>query len=172
MANRFASHKKYILRNRRIAVFTLILGELYLVLFLWAAFKNPLVVWIVLFPLIVIIDSAAFIVATTRLLKQFSKIQTSKANEIKIFQPKINFLKTPEFTARHVRMKFYGIIIIVGKQKFYYLFGDCYNYNAKDLKKIYAKFNNEISIQYYEGTTIIKMIQNDPHFMKIKAFYE
>jgi hypothetical protein len=170
VVDHFGRHKKYILRNRKIAVFTLIIGLIFLVLFLWASFKNPNTIWITLFPLAVIVIATICIATTNRLLNQFSKIQTSQISEIKISHPKIDFLTTPELTpvAHHVRQKYYGIKII-GEQKFYYLFGECYKYTAEDLKKIYTKFNDEISIQYYEGTTIIKTIQNDPYFMKFKV---
>ena len=167
MVDHFGRHKKYILRNRKIAVFTLIIGLVFLVLLLWASFKKPNTIWITLIPLAVILIASICIATTNRLLKQFS--------EIKISHPKIDFLTTPELTpiAHNVRQKYYGIKII-GEQKFYYLFGECYRYNAEDLKKIHTKFNDEISVQYYEGTTIIKTIQNDPYFMKLKvgSFYE
>ena len=160
MTDHFKRHKKYIIRNRRIAIFTLIIGLSLLVLFLWASFKKPNIIWITLIPLAVILIN--------RLLKQFSKIQISQISEIKISHPKIDFLTTPQLTPHNVRQKYYGIKII-GEQKFYYLFGECYRYNAEDFKKIHKKFNDEISIQYYEGTTIIKTIQNDPYFMKFKV---
>ena len=170
MVDHFGRHKKYILRNRKIAVFTLIIGLIFLVLILWASFKKPNTIWITLIPLAVILIASICIATTNRLLKQFSKIQISQISEIKISHPKINFLTTPELTpiAHNVRQKYYGIKII-GEQKFYYLFGECYKYTADDLKKIHIKFNSEISIQYYEGTTIIKTIQNDPYFMKLKV---
>lgn len=175
MVDHFGRHKKYILRNRKIAVFTLIIGLIFLVLILWASFKKPNTIWITLIPLAVILIASICIATTNRLLKQFSKIQISQISEIKISHPKIDFLTTPELTpiAHNVRQKYYGIKII-GEQKFYYLFGECYRYNAEDLKKIHTKFNDEISVQYYEGTTIIKTIQNDPYFMKLKfgSFYE
>ena len=175
MVDHFGRHKKYILRNRKIAVFTLITGLIFLVLLLWASFKKPNTIWIAFIPLAVILIASIYIATTNRLLKQFSKIQISQIGEIKISNPKIDFLTTPELTpvAHHVRQKYYGIKII-GEQKFYYLFGECYRYNAEDLKKIHTKFNDEISVQYYEGTTIIKTIQNDPYFMKLKfgSFYE
>ena len=175
MVDHFGRHKKYILRNRKIAVFTLIIGLVFLVLLLWASFKKPNTICITLIPLAVILIASICIATTNRLLKQFSKIQISQISEIKISHPKIDFLTTPELTpiAHNVRQKYYGIKII-GEQKFYYLFGECYRYNAEDLKKIHTKFNDEISVQYYEGTTIIKTIQNDPYFMKLKfgSFYE
>lgn len=175
MVDHFKRQKKYILRNRKIAVFTLIIGLVFLVLLLWASFKKPNTIWIAFISLAVILIASICIATTNRLLKQFSKIQISKISEIKISHPKIDFLTTPELTpiAHNVRQKYYGIKII-GEQKFYYLFGECYRYNAEDLKKIHTKFNDEISVQYYEGTTIIKTIQNDPYFMKLKvgSFYE
>ena len=175
MVDYFGRHKKYILRNRKIAVFTLIIGLIFLVLILWASFKKPNTIWITLIPLAIILIASICIATTNRLLKQFSKIQISQISEIKISHPKIDFLTTPELTpiAHNVRQKYYGIKII-GEQKFYYLFGECYRYNAEDLKKIHTKFNDEICVQYYEGTTIIKTIQNDPYFMKLKfgSFYE
>ena len=175
MEDLFKRHKKYILRNRKIAVFTLIIGAAFFILLLWGLFKKPNALWITLIPLTVILIATICIITTTRLLKQFPKIQTSQISEIKIFHPKIVFLTTPELTpiAHNVCQKYYGIKII-GKQKFYYLFEECYKYTAEDLKKIYTKFNGEISIQYYEGTNIIKTIQNDPYFMKFKvgSFYE
>ena len=175
MVDYFGRHKKYILRNRKIAVFTLIIGLVFLVLLLWASFKKPNTIWIAFIPLAVILIASIYIATTNRLLKQFSKIQISQISEIKISHPKIDFLTTPELTpiAHNVRQKYYGIKII-GEQKFYYLFGECYRYNSEDLKKVHTKFNDEISIQYYEGTTIIKTIQNDPYFMKLKvgSFYE
>ena len=175
MVDHFKRQKKYILRNRKIAVFALITGLIFLVLLLWASFKKPNTIWITLIPLAVILIASICIATTNRLLKQFSKIQISQISEIKISHPKIDFLTTPELTpiAHNVSQKYYGIKII-GEQKFYYLFGECYRYNAEDLKKIHTKFNDEISVQYYEGTTIIKTIQNDPYFMKLKvgSFYE
>ena len=175
MVDHFKRHKKYILKNRRIAIFTLIIGLIFLVLFLWASFEKPNTIWITLIPLAVILIATICIATTNRLLKQFSKIQISQTSEVKISHPKIDFLTTPELTpiAHNVRQKYYGIKII-GEQKFYYLFGECYKYTAEDLKKVHAKFNDEISVQYYEGTTIVKMIQNDPYFMKLKvgSFYE
>ena len=175
MVDRFERHKRYILRNRKIAVFTLTIGVFFLLLFLLTSFKKPNAIWITLIPLAVILIATICIATTNRLLNQFSKIQTSQISEIKISHPKIDFLTTPELTpiAHNVRQKYYGIKII-GEQKFYYLFGECYQYTAEDLKKIHTKFNDEISIQYYEGTTIIKTIQNDPYFMKFKvgSFHE
>ena len=172
MTDHFKRYKKYIIRNRRIAIFSLIIGLILLVLFLLASFKKTNIIWITLIPLAVILIASICIATTNRLLKQFSKIQISQISEIKISHPKIDFLTTPQLTRRNLRQKYYGIKII-GEQKFYYLFGECYRYNAEDFKKIHKKFNDEISIQYYEGTTIIKTIQNDPYFMKFKvsSFY-
>ncbi len=156
MIDHFERHKKYILKNRKIAIFTLIIGLVFLALFLWASFRKPNTIWITLIPLAVILIATICIATTNRLLKQFSKVQMSQISEIKISHPKIGFLTTPELTpiAHNIRQKYYGIKII-GEQKFYYLFGECYKYTAEDLKKIHTKFNDEISVQYYEGTTII-----------------
>lgn len=175
MIDHFEKHKKYILRNRKIGIFTLMVAVIFLVMFLEISFNNPSIVWTIVIPLSVVLIAVIYIASLNRLLKQFSRIETSRICEIKFFSPKFDFLTTPELTpvAHNVRQKYYGIKII-GEQKFYYLFGECYKYTAEDLKKIHTKFNGEISIQYYEGTTIIKTIQNDPHFMKLKvgSFYE
>lgn len=175
MTDHFERHKKYILRNRKIALFTLTIGLIFLAMFFWVSLKNLNIIWIAAIPLGIVLIAIIYITTLNRLLNQFPKIQPSKTCEIKISYPKIDFLTTPELTpvTHNVRQKYYGIKII-GEQKFYYLFGECYKYTADDLKKIHTKFNGEINIQYYKGTTIIKTIQNDPHFLKIKAglFYE
>ena len=139
MTDHFKRYKKYIIRNRRIAIFSLIIGLILLVLFLLASFKKTNIIWITLIPLAVILIASICIATTNRLLKQFSKIQISQISEIKISHPKIDFLTTPQLTRRNVRQKYYGIKII-GEQKFYYLFGECYRYNAEDFKKIHKKY--------------------------------
>ena len=66
MVDHFEKHKKYILKNRKIAIFTLIIGLIFLVLLLWASFKKPNTIWIALFPLAVILIATICIATTNR----------------------------------------------------------------------------------------------------------
>ena len=75
MVDHFLRQKKYILRNRKIAVFTLITGLIFLVLLLWASFKKPNTIWIAFIPLAVILIASIYIATANRLLKQFEQMK-------------------------------------------------------------------------------------------------
>lgn len=169
MVDYFERHKKYIRKDRNLFTWVLIWGLVIFFMLLVAVIKNPNDIWLILMPMAVIIFAWTQIISANCLLKQFANVNTKNISEIKILNPKIKFLTHVEVSAiSHTgRSRYYGIKLI-GEQKFYYLYGEHYKYTAEDIKKIRTKFKGEISIQYYEGTTIIKTIENDPYFLKIK----
>ena len=169
MVDYFERHKKYIREERNLFTLVLIVGFVVFALFLVAAVKNTNDIWLILMPMAMIIFALVHVISLTRLLKQFSNVDTKNISEIKILNPKVKFLtrmKVRRFS-RLISPRYSGIKLI-GEQKFYYLYGELYEYTMEDIQKIQAKFKGEISIQYYEGTTIIKTIENDPYFLKIK----
>jgi len=173
--NDFSRQKKYILKNRRISCFTLSIGLIFLVLCLLITFRDIKTIWISLMPFVVVLISAYYMITTTNLLQQFSIIDLGKICDIKISRSKISFLTVSETTpSNRIIQKYYGIKIIADKRKYYYLFGECYSYSAEDIKKIQNKLHGEYTVQCYEGTSIIKTIQNDPYFLRIKfgSFYD
>jgi len=167
MVDYFERHKKYIREERNLFTLVLIVGFVVFALFLVAVVKNTNDIWLILMPMAMIIFALVHVISLTRLLKQFSNVDTKNISEIKILNPKVKFL-TRIKVSRFSHLTRYSGIKLIGEQKFYYLYGELYTYTMEDIQKIQAKFKGEISIQYYEGTTIIKTIENDPYFLKIK----
>ncbi len=172
MAKGFENREKYILRDIKISIFCLVFGALLLAAFLWLVLSDVKFVWIIPLPLALVIISARSIISSVRLLKQFSNIKLGRFKDINVSDPKIAFLHNPEYNRSSINRSYscYGVKII-GKQKYYYLFGEIYRFTDEDIKKIKDKLSGEVNIQCYEGTTIIKTIENDPHFLKIKVGY-
>lgn len=127
--------------------------------------------WIIVFPIAIIAASVSKIVSTAIFIKQFSRVQFGKINNIKIASSSISHLCYVEYITRYLtHTHFYGIKITdkQNKKKYYYFYEKSYEYSQEDMRYIKSKFEREINIQCYEGTNIIKTIENDPHFLTVK----
>ena len=110
-----------------------------------------------------------------RLLRQFATIIESNTEsltyEVTLHHPKVTPLLIGESrglgSGSSVRMNYYGVEFKApDKKKYYYLLGECRTFDPAANAKIQEKFDRELTLQCYQGTTIVRTIENDPYFMK------
>ncbi len=64
---------------------------------------------------------------------------------------------------------YYGITVTdQSKNKYYFFFDENPMLTKADIDEIRGKFNTEVRIQCYTNTSIIKTIENDSHFLRLK----
>ena len=112
MEKRFEKEIKHLKISRRMDLFVCAVAICFVVLFLYASQKGVDVLWYAVFPLSVIFIEVPVIVSTSRLIKQFSKIDVQKVSEAKIYRPRIKFLTVPDnIIGRRFRQKYFGMKI-------------------------------------------------------------
>ncbi len=172
--DRFADQKKYLLKNRKFSISFLIYSFFVLLLFIFVVVKVGDLLYILLLPLALMTFAICGLVKYNRLLKQFSRIKAGEIYEIKLYRPKVTLLLYTPFSTRkyHKKILFYGVTLTdYQKKKYHYFLGEAFELDNQDTKKLKAKLYRELHIQCYENTTLIKIIEDDPHFLKIKARY-
>ena len=175
--DRFEPQKKYLRRNRNVAIGGIICASYFFLTILFASLRgsNPsFLAWIILLPLPMLIAFICPLIKYARLLKQFSKIKEGAMYELISYRPKVTFL-TYKSGLRYVHdILCYGVTIYDyrTKTKYHYLLGEAFKLDKDGIEKVQAKLFKELHIQCYAGTTLIKTIENDPHFLKIRARYD
>ncbi len=104
-------------------------------------------------------------------LRQLKKIRGNATYDISLYRPKFTYLKRAVQRTRHTSNVFYYGIVFHGekKRKYYYLFDvEICNMTKDEAKRIEEKLWRELRIQCYENTSIVKTIENDPYFMRIR----
>lgn len=108
-----------------------------------------------------------------QILRQYSIITTDKVinkiHEVKLYRPKIKFMVRGTGYKGHTPT-YYGITFIdANKNKYYYFFDEEIDRPLKaELKQIEEKLWKELTLQCYENTSIVKTIENDPYFIRIR----
>ncbi len=107
-----------------------------------------------------------------KILKQFKKIKLSDTYEIKLYRPKIRLMRHSEsiYGRPKTNVYYYGITFLdANKKKYYFFFNfEMINLSKLDIKKIEEKLWRELTLQCYENTSIVKTIENDPYFFRIR----
>lgn len=123
--------------------------------------------------LIVSIICLSAVIERRKLLRQFSTILNNKAinktYNVSLYRPKIKFLVRGTGYKGHTPT-YYGITFIdANKNKYYYFFDEEIDSPLKaELKQIEEKLWKELTLQCYENTSIVKTIENDPYFIRIR----
>lgn len=165
--------KKYIMKERKVNIFLLSVGLFFLILFLWATICDLRGLFLSWMPVMFVLLVVKWIMGNNRLLKQFSSIvennSINKTYEITLDSPKIVFRACPKiYTNVSSLREYYGITIIDDQKKYYYFFDECVWYDKASFKRIQEKLSQELHIQCYENTCIIRSIENDPRFLRVR----
>ena len=126
-----------------------------------------------LFFLIFVIICILSIIEKHQILRQCSIITIdkviNKTHDVKIYRPKIKFM-TRGTGYKGRTPAYYGITFIdANKNKFYYFFDEEITRPYKnELKRVEEKLWKELTFQCYENTSIVKTIDNDPYFLRIR----
>lgn len=106
-----------------------------------------------------------------KILKQITKIESNHTYEVKIYRPKIRHMTHTEIRSKYrSNIYYYGITFSdESKKKYYFFFNfEMLNLSKIEIKKIEEKLWRELTLQCYENTSIIKTIENDPYFLRIR----
>lgn len=171
--NKIQEYKKPLLKLRRsnkvfsISLFVmLIICVLISIVAGWRAFVASSVL---LIPLLIfcLYDLKKYNLILYQLSSIWENQTINKVYEIKLSHPKIQFLTRP--LGRYSSYYFGVILIDEQKNKYYYFFDEEVSSLEKyDLYNLKQKFCRELSIQCYENTTIIKTIEKNPRFIRIR----
>lgn len=169
--NKIDKYKKYIIHEKRWNVFFVIFGAFLTALILWGAFSTPKAIVVAVFTLPPAILGITGIIKSNRILNELANIEKyqviNQTNEIKLSSPKVVFLTKIVYHGRWYQPpEYYGIKIIDGqKNKYYYFFDDYFKYDKFAINMVRAKFTDNLCIQCYQNTSIIRTIENDPRFI-------
>ena len=169
--------KKYILRERRMVIILLSIlwlpfGTLLCMVLIDKNIRGILLISALLLPITMFFLFDIY--KQNQLLKQFSQIEEkqriNKTYQLSLYRPKVGFLvKTKLSRYAHHAVEYYGLVLTdYQKNKYYYFFGEHICYDKETVKRIQEKLYRELHLQCYEGTRIIKMLENDPYFLKVK----
>ena len=83
---------------------------------------------------------------------------------------KVKILAVPKVRSRvDSSPRYYAVRFMDGERnKYYYFFEEDLRYDKESIDKIHQKFKGDVSMQCYEGTNIVKTINNDLHFLYIR----
>ena len=101
------------------------------------------------------------------LLRQFDCIRINKTYEVRLYRPKFVYLTRPrgKYTYYVYGIKFYG----ADKSKYYYFFDEeLTDLHGDRHRMVQETLWRELYIQCYENTSIVKTINNDPYFFRIR----
>ena len=183
--DKLKTYKKCIQRERKFSVFYVVfssVGVLFCLIELLSLFSVKvsflsLLLFFLFFGLpflLLLLFGMRLLKKADRILKQLSDIEKNKVInktfEINLYRPKIKFMTKSEFGRRYrLTREYIGITIIDhDKNEYYYFFDECMNYSKENINRTYEKFYRSLSIQCYQGTSIIRTIQNDPYFLRIR----
>lgn len=170
--DKLKNQKKIISKEMKMNIFVLICGLYFFILFFAAGFASASAFLFLPFPLISIFLSIKWITVTGDLLKQFSSIEKNgtlnKTYTLKLCSPKVRFLRFPNAGHSSFSPPYYGISLDDGKHRYYYYFNEILMYEKNSFNEITKKFDKNIVIKCYHDTFIIKTIENDPLFVRIR----
>lgn len=175
--DRFEPQKKYLKKSRNPSIILLgCSGYLFLLVLVAALINRHFLAYlaIVLLTLPLVVISLCTLIKYNSLIKQFSRIKAGEVYEFKSYRPKVTFL-TYKSGSRYVHdILCYGVTLYDyrTKTKYHYLLGEAFKLDKDGIEKVQAKLFKELHIQCYAGTTLIKTIENDPHFLKTRARYD
>ncbi len=121
----------------------------------------------IVFPVIIIKK----IINDNRLIKQISFVEDNKkinkTYNVKLCNSSVNWLVDtgPGGRIRHSSSSYfcYGIYLVdKNKKKYYILYDEIKTHTFKDIKRLESRYSCEFTIQCYEGTTIVKTVDNAP----------
>lgn len=172
--DKLEKQKRIVVKEKKSNIGFLTMGVLFFVPCLWLTFcdlRGLLIAWI---PLVLILVSVKWIAENNRLLKQVSSLVKNhaihKTCEITLDHPKIAFMMQPGTHSRNSVSKTVCAITFRdnSKKKYYYFFDECVTirYTSAESKKIQDKFWQELHIQCYLNTTIIRTVENDPRYFR------
>ena len=170
--NKIQEYKKPLLKLRRTCiVFSIVFFVIWIIFVLFsivAGWRAFVVSSIWLIPLLIYLYGAKKYNLILYQLSSIWKNQTiNKVYEIKLSHPKIQFMTRP--LGKYSSYYFGVILIDEQKNKYYYFFDEEVSLLEKyDLYNLKQKFCRELSIQCYENTTIIKTIDKNPRFIRIR----
>lgn len=169
--------QKTLRRERRIDIFGLVCCLFFFSLFLWTTFAEVHVL-IVLLMLISLAGSLLVIraiIKNNRLLKHLAYIEENisliRTYEVKTYRPRIDFLIQQEIRAHPTFLTgySYGMTVMDSKKnKYYYFFNDLMSYDNDNANIVRSKFSGDVCIECYENTRIIKKINKDPNYVRVK----
>ena len=171
--DKLKNQKKIISKEMKMNIVVLICGLFFFILILAVGFASANAFLFLPFPLILISLSIKWITVTGGLLKQFSSIEENgtlnKTYALNLCCPKVRFIRFPD-SSRYSSFSspYYGISLDDGKHKYYYYFDEILRYEKNSFNEITKKFDKNIVIQCYHDTFIIKTIENDPFFVRIR----
>ena len=167
--------KKTISRSRRYDIFMLCTALFFIGLLVYASFASLKALFFIFFPALLFVFSVVSITEHNRLINQLSRIIESnnycKTKGVDLSSPKVSFFPYPEFKYKRISCeKSLGLILTdKTRKKYYYFFNETLNFcNNTTAKKITSRFDRELSLKCYEGTSIIHSIENDRSFINIK----
>ena len=170
--DKLEKQKKFVLRERNISIFCIVVFSLVLLFWIVGSVFNLNCIFFAVLSLAMLLFGIKLLIRDARILKQISLVDENKAinktNEIKLYRPKIKFVIMSEFRS-YYSPTYVGITIIdCKKNKYYYFFDEKMRYSQEDINRIREKFYQELYIQCYDKTQIVKTIQKDPNFLRIK----
>ncbi|MBQ9112400.1 MAG: hypothetical protein IJY08_02355 [Clostridia bacterium] len=101
------------------------------------------------------------------LLRQFERIKINKTYAVRLYRPKFIYLTRSrgKYSCHYYGIKFYG----ADKRKYYYFFDEELTEIHGDLHRtVQEVLWRELYVQCYEGTSIVKTINNDPCFFRVR----
>jgi len=171
--DKLAIYKKHLRRERRLDTVLLIWQILFTALILWGVCAKPQAFLILLLPLALWALLLPRFLERRRLWRELGAIKERKAinktYDITLYRPRVTFMIRTEGGRGYRAHYLYGIRIKApDKRKYYYLFDELLHYEKENVQRIEEKLYRELTIQCYEGTSIIRTIEKDPHFLRIR----
>ena len=113
--------------------------------------------------------SVLLFVKYCRLLKMLELADEGRVCEVRLCCPKVRPVAFSGFRATRKRYsrnrRVIGIALTDEKKgKYYYFFGETLELTPLQRRSLVEKFSGDLSVQCYDGTRMIKSIENDPYF--------
>lgn len=172
--NKLKEYSKIILKIRKFHTVILAIETVFAAIFLALTFLEIRLVPVLIFFIVSMIFSIKAIRKYDLLFSELLRIEKNNAINrtypLEIFYPKITLLTVPEIkTVATPPTYCFGIQLTDSdKNKYYYFFEELAFFNKVNTKTLYGKFDGKIGVRCFENTSIVKTIENDPHFIHIK----
>lgn len=164
--DKLEKQKALIKKERKLNVLLLVIGLLIFVFFSWAAILDVRAIFLLLFPIACICLAIKDMVEVKRVVTQFSSIvkqqSLNKTHTVELHSPKLAFRRYPEFRAHPpLTQDIYAITLTdQSRKKYYYFLESPMRYDDKvGIEKLRQTFSDDVRIQCYENTTIIKTVE-------------
>ena len=168
--NKIERQKKFILRERKFSiVFACICGAM-VVVWLLSMFYDFDGIWGALVFAIPIFFFVWDIITKNRLLKQLSSIEINKTinktYDVKLFKPRVVLLNKND-AGKYSISNFYYCLVFRDHQKneYYYFLDECKLLDSKRIKSVRERFDRNVTLQCYEGTSIIRTIDGSVYYL-------